>query len=209
MRRCKESASQRVSESASRRCRDTELPRSAKETSSMPGNSLSRGQGLAFDVARSAQAGADARQVGVVVAGMGDQFPCAGRNLLEQGTQGAASRMPVPATAMVPSVVANPSSAMIRRQAGSSQRSSAVTSRETQPGSADCGAQGPLRLERDAAPRECRTRARRAAQDEARRETCACACGCRCASGARRCCCKKLDLRAWLRPRSPRRGCGP
>src|ERR1039458_120914 len=45
-------------------------------------------KGRAFDVTRSAKAGADAGEVGVVVAGMGDELPCAGRQTLEQGTQG-------------------------------------------------------------------------------------------------------------------------
>lgn len=41
------------------------------------GEFFERGESLAFDVARCAEAGADARQVGVVIAGVGDELPCA------------------------------------------------------------------------------------------------------------------------------------
>ena len=116
--------------------------------SSTAGNSLDCLQGLALDVARSAQARADCGQIGVVVAGMRHQLPCAGGKLREQGAQTvAASRMPVPATAMVPSVVAKPSSAINRPEARP-EPSQRADLGDAQPRSARRGAHRPLRLKR-------------------------------------------------------------
>ena len=72
--------------------------RSAKEIS--PREEFAEdGEGLALDVARGAEAGADAGQVGVVIAGMGDQLPCAGGYVASRERRVAASRVPVPAMA--------------------------------------------------------------------------------------------------------------
>ena len=151
----------------------------------MAGNSLRVMQSVALDVARSAEAGADAGEVGIVVAGMSDQLPCAGGQI--SGAENARLRHRGRRCRLrrwCRLVVANPSSARMRRQTGSSQRkppTCAMRAKERHRVArmAHAGSKG-LRMARIPRARAARRTGRRTAGN-----MCG-ACACRCGSGERR-----------------------
>ncbi len=152
--------------------------------SSMPGIS-----GIAARARRSTSREARSRvrtraKIRVVVAGMSNQFPCAGRKLIEQGTQRC--RVECAGAGHSDGSIGRDKSLLCDDPAGArlepAQRRNLYHARQW---SARRGADGPFRLKRIAHRANPAARAARST-GRSTAETCACACGCQCASGARR-----------------------